>query len=214
MPLWVGYSGRRLDRVTAVRPASARRSEKSAGARGISTQVRVYGSSRIARIAVVEQNNGSCRFDPREHSTKWFHKAGCRTKKNSISMPTTKAADGTLEIGGNKAIQRCFTGSAHSGAPPPRVVLTNAATSIDHCTQRRGSCPGRTERLALAYDDKLVNLEFARPRFSLAANNHYSYQLRGFRSGWSTQVRARGQPYKKYRTGSFFQPHIPTYPLL
>ena len=44
--------------------------------------------------------------------------------------------------------------------------------------------PGANRPLALAYDDKLVTLDFAALDFTSPAHNHYSYQLEGFDSGW------------------------------
>jgi len=38
--------------------------------------------------------------------------------------------------------------------------------------------------LALAYDDKLVTLDFSALDFTSPADNHYSYRLEGFDNGW------------------------------
>ena len=64
----------------------------------------------------------------------------------------------------------------------PRVVLTTAAKLNRPVAPQELPNAGRP--LALAYDDKLVTLDFAALDFTSPANNHYSYQLEGFDSGW------------------------------
>ena len=44
--------------------------------------------------------------------------------------------------------------------------------------------PGPTRPLHLAYDDKLVTLNFAALDFTSPANNRYSYRLEGFDPAW------------------------------
>jgi len=83
-------AGGGLDRVigSSVQP-SAVRFENQSGLGGISAQV-VYGieSDREDRLWL-STNNGLARFDPRAHSTKWFHQVhGLQDEEFNFNAPT------------------------------------------------------------------------------------------------------------------------------
>ena len=181
--LWVGTAGGGLDRVigSSVQP-SAVRFENQSGLGGISTQV-VYGieSDREDRLWL-STNNGLARFDPRAHSTKWFHQVHGLQDEEFNFNAHYQGADGTLYFGGNNGFNAFSPDLTTPAAPPPRVVLTTAAKL--NRTIAPQELPGPTRPLALAYDDKLVTLNFAALDFTSPANNHYSYQLEGFDTGW------------------------------
>jgi signal transduction histidine kinase/ligand-binding sensor domain-containing protein/CheY-like chemotaxis protein/HPt (histidine-containing phosphotransfer) domain-containing protein len=181
--LWVGTAGGGLDRVigSSVQP-SAVRFENQSGLGGISTQV-VYGieSDREDRLWL-STNNGLARFDPRAHSTKWFHQVHGLQDEEFNFNAHYQGADGTLYFGGNNGFNAFSPDLTTPSAPPPRVVLTTAAKL--NRTIAPQELPGPTRPLALAYDDKLVTLNFAALDFTSPANNHYSYQLEGFDTGW------------------------------
>ncbi len=181
--LWVGTAGGGLDRVigNSVRP-SAVRFENQSGLGGISTQV-VYGieSDREDRLWL-STNNGLARFDPRAHSIKWFHRVHGLQDEEFNFNAHYRGADGTLYFGGNNGFNAFLPDLITPSAPPPRVVLTTAAKLNRAIAPQE--LPGPTRPLALAYDDKLVTLDFAALDFTSPANNHYSYQLEGFDSGW------------------------------
>ncbi len=181
--LWVGTAGGGLDRVigNSVRP-SAVRFENQSGLGGISTQV-VYGieSDREDRLWL-STNNGLARLDPRAHSIKWFHRVHGLQDEEFNFNAHYRGADGTLYFGGNNGFNAFLPDLITPSAPPPRVVLT-AAAKLNRAIAPQ-ELPGPTRPLALAYDDKLVTLDFAALDFTSPANNHYSYQLEGFDSGW------------------------------
>src|SRR5882724_4481408 len=181
--LWVGTAGGGLDRVigSSVQP-SAVRFENQSGLGGISTQV-VCGieSDREDRLWL-STNNGLARFDPRAHSTKWFHQVHGLQDEEFNFNAHYQGADGTLYFGGNNGFNAFSPDLITPAAPPPRVVLTTAAKL--NRTIAPQELPGPTRPLALAYDDKLVTLNFAALDFTSPANNHYSYQLEGFDGGW------------------------------
>jgi signal transduction histidine kinase/ligand-binding sensor domain-containing protein/CheY-like chemotaxis protein len=181
--LWVGTAGGGLDRVigSSVQP-SAVRFENQSGLGGISTQV-VYGieSDREDRLWL-STNNGLARFDPRAHSTKWFHQVHGLQDEEFNFNAHYQGADGTLYFGGNNGFNAFSPDLTAPAAPPPRVVLTTAAKLNRAIAPQE--LPGPTRPLALAYDDKLVTLNFAALDFTSPANNHYSYQLEGFDTGW------------------------------
>ena len=181
--LWVGTAGGGLDRVigSSIQPDSVR-FENQSGLGGVSTQV-VYGieSDREDRLWL-STNSGLARFDPRTHSTKWFHQVHGLQDEEFNFNAHYQGADGTLYFGGNNGFNAFSPDLITPAAPPPRVVLTTAAKL--NRTIAPQELPGPTRPLALAYDDKLVTLNFAALDFTSPANNHYSYQLEGFDAGW------------------------------
>jgi signal transduction histidine kinase/ligand-binding sensor domain-containing protein/CheY-like chemotaxis protein/HPt (histidine-containing phosphotransfer) domain-containing protein len=181
--LWVGTAGGGLDRVigSSARPAGVH-FENLSGLGGISTQV-VYGieSDRDDRLWL-STNNGLARLDPRAHSIKWFHQVHGLQGEEFNFNAHYQGADGTLYFGGNNGFNAFSPDLITPTAPPPRVVLTTAA-KLNRSIEPR-ELPGPNRPLALAYDDKLVTLDFAALDFTSPANNHYAYQLEGFDSGW------------------------------
>jgi signal transduction histidine kinase/ligand-binding sensor domain-containing protein/CheY-like chemotaxis protein/HPt (histidine-containing phosphotransfer) domain-containing protein len=181
--LWVGTAGGGLDRLigSSANP-SAVRFENQSGIGGVSTQV-VYGieSDREDRLWL-STNNGLARLDPRARSIKWFHQVHGLQDEEFNFNAHYQGADGTLFFGGNNGFNAFSPDLITPSAPPPRVVLTTAAKL--NRTIASQELPGPNRPLALAYDDKLVTLDFAALDFTSPANNHYSYQLEGFDSGW------------------------------
>ena len=181
--LWVGTAGGGLDRVigSSVQPGTVR-FENQSGLSGISSQV-VYGieSDRDDRLWL-STNHGLARVDPRTHSIKWFHQVHGLQDEEFNFNAHYQGADGTLYFGGNSGFNAFSPDLITPTAPPPRVVLTTAAKLNRPIAPQE--LPGPARPLALAYDDKLVTLDFAALDFTSPANNHYSYQLEGFDSGW------------------------------
>jgi signal transduction histidine kinase/ligand-binding sensor domain-containing protein/DNA-binding response OmpR family regulator len=181
--LWVGTAGGGVDRVigSSAQP-SAVRFENQSGLGGISSQA-VYGieSDRNDRLWL-STNNGLARLDPIAHSIKWFHRVHGLQEEEFTSNAHYQSADGTLFFGGSNGFNAFSPDLITPAAPPPRVVLTTAAKLNRSIAPQE--LPGPTRPLTLAYDDKLVTLNFAALDFTSPANNHYSYQLEGFDSGW------------------------------
>jgi signal transduction histidine kinase/ligand-binding sensor domain-containing protein/CheY-like chemotaxis protein/HPt (histidine-containing phosphotransfer) domain-containing protein len=180
--LWVGTAGGGLDRVigSSAQPEAVRFENQSG--LGVSSQV-VYGieSDRDDRLWL-STNNGLARLDPRAHSIKWFHQVHGLQDEEFTSNAHYQGADGTLFFGGGNGFNAFSPDLITPTAPPPRVVLTTAAKLNRTIAPRE--LPGPARPLALAYDDKLVTLDFAALDFTSPANNHYSYQLEGFDTGW------------------------------
>ncbi len=181
--LWVGTAGGGLDRVlgSSARPAGVH-FENQAGRGGISAQV-VYGieSDHDDRLWL-STNNGLARFDPRAHSIKWYHSVHGLQDEEFNFNAHYQGADGTLFFGGNNGFNAFSPDLITPAAPPPRVVLTTAAKLNRSIEPKELPGPGRP--LALAYDDKLVTLDFAALDFTSPAGNRFSYQLEGFDGGW------------------------------
>jgi len=181
--LWVGTAGGGLDRVigSSAQPGAVR-FENQAGLGGISSQV-VYGieSDRDDRLWL-STNNGLARFDPHSHSIKWFHQVHGLQDEEFTFNAHYQSADGTLFFGGNNGFNAFSPEAITASASPPRVVLTTAAKLNRPLAPQELPAPGRP--LSLAYDDKLVTLDFAALDFTSPANNHYSYRLEGFDGGW------------------------------
>jgi signal transduction histidine kinase/ligand-binding sensor domain-containing protein/CheY-like chemotaxis protein/HPt (histidine-containing phosphotransfer) domain-containing protein len=181
--LWVGTAGGGLDRVigSSAQPGAVR-FENQKGLGGISTQV-VYGieSDREDRLWL-STNTGLARLDIGAHSVKWFHQVHGLQDEEFNFNAHYQGSDGTLYFGGNNGFNAFSPDLIAPTAPPPRVVLTTAAKLNRAIAPQE--LPSPTRPLALAYDDKLVTLDFAALDFTSPANNHYSYQLEGFDSGW------------------------------
>jgi signal transduction histidine kinase/CheY-like chemotaxis protein/HPt (histidine-containing phosphotransfer) domain-containing protein len=127
-------------------------------------------------------NNGLARLDPRTHAIKSFHQFNGLQDEEFNFNAHYQSADGTLFFGGNNGFNAFLPDLIAPTAPPPRVVLTNAAKL--NRTILPQELPGPARPLALAYDDKLVTLDFAALDFTSPANNHFSYRLDGFDTGW------------------------------
>jgi signal transduction histidine kinase/ligand-binding sensor domain-containing protein/CheY-like chemotaxis protein/HPt (histidine-containing phosphotransfer) domain-containing protein len=181
--LWVGTAGGGLDRVigSSAQPSTVR-FENQSGRGGFSSQV-VYGieSDRDDRLWL-STNNGLARFDPRTHSIKWFHQVHGLQDEEFTFNAHYQSADGTLFFGGDNGFNAFSPELVTPTAPPPRVVLTTASKLNRIIAPQE--FPSSSRPLALAYDDKLVTLDFAALDFTSPANNHYSYQLEGFDTGW------------------------------
>lgn len=189
--LWVGTAGGGLDLVvgSSANPSAVRFENQSA--RGLPSQV-VYGieTDRDDRLWL-STNNGLARFDPRQHSIKWFHQVHGLQDEEFNFNAHYRATDGALYFGGNNGFNAFSPDVNTPAAPAPRVVLTTAAKL--NVALPPQELPGRGRPLNLAYDDKLVTLDFAALDFTSPANNHYSYRLEGFDADWidaGTQHRA------------------------
>ncbi|MEA3151756.1 MAG: hypothetical protein QOD56_2695, partial [Gammaproteobacteria bacterium] len=181
--LWVGTAGGGLDRVigTSARPEAVH-FESQSGLSGMPSQV-VYGieSDRESRLWL-STNDGLARFDPRLHTVKLFHRVhGLQDEEFNFNAHYA-SADGTLFFGGNNGFNAFSPDRVEADTPAPRVVLTTAAKLNRPMAAQE--LPGAARPLQLAYDDKLVTLDFAALDFTSPANNRYAYQLEGFDSAW------------------------------
>jgi signal transduction histidine kinase/ligand-binding sensor domain-containing protein/CheY-like chemotaxis protein len=181
--LWVGTADGGLDRVigTSAKPESVR-FENLSRLSGMPSQV-VYGieSDREGRLWL-STNNGLARLDPRLHSVKLFHQVHGLQDEEFNSNAHFRSADGILYFGGNHGFNAFSPDLVASGGPSPSVVLTMASKLNQPMTAHE--LPSATHPLALAYDDKLVTLDFSALDFTSPADNHYSYRLEGFDNDW------------------------------
>ncbi|MDP9009306.1 MAG: ATP-binding protein [Pseudomonadota bacterium] len=181
--LWVGTADGGLDRVigTSAKPESVR-FENQSGLSGMPSQV-VYGieSDREGRLWL-STNNGLARFDPRLHSVKLFHQVHGLQDEEFNSNAHFRSAEGILYFGGNHGFNAFSPDLMASDGPAPRIVLTTASKLNQPIAAQE--LPNATRPLALAYDDKLVTLDFSALDFTSPADNHYSYRLEGFDNGW------------------------------
>jgi len=181
--LWVGTAGGGLDRVvgTSAHPEAVH-FENQSGLSGMPSQV-VYGieSDREGRLWL-STNNGLARFDPHMHHVKLFHQVqGLQDDEFNVNAHF-RSADGILYFGGNHGFNAFSPDLMASEGPAPRVVLTTASKLNQPIAAQE--LPNATRPLALAYDDKLVTLDFSALDFTSPADNHYSYRLEGFDNGW------------------------------
>jgi signal transduction histidine kinase/ligand-binding sensor domain-containing protein/CheY-like chemotaxis protein len=181
--LWVGTAGGGLDRVigTSAQPEAVH-FENQSGLSGMPSQV-VWGieSDRDSRLWL-STNNGLARFDPHMHSVKLFHQVhGLQDDEFNVNAHF-RSADGTLYFGGNHGFNAFSPDLIASEGPAPRVVLTMASKLNQPIAAQE--LPNATRPLALAYNDKLVTLEFSALDFTSPADNHYSYRLEGVDSDW------------------------------
>jgi signal transduction histidine kinase/ligand-binding sensor domain-containing protein/CheY-like chemotaxis protein len=181
--LWVGTAGAGLERVIGSSAApGAVHFESQAGLEGMSNQV-VYGieSDKAGRLWL-STNNGLVRLDPQTHAIKVFHQVhGLQDEEFNFNAHYS-SADGTLFFGGNNGFNAFLPNQVEADTPAPRVVLTTAAKLNRPMAAQE--LPGAARPLQLAYDDKLLTLDFAALDFTSPANNRYSYQLEGFDSTW------------------------------
>jgi signal transduction histidine kinase/ligand-binding sensor domain-containing protein/CheY-like chemotaxis protein len=181
--LWVGTAGAGLERVigSSADPGAVH-FESQAGLEGMSNQV-VYGieSDRAGRLWL-STNNGLVRLDPQTHAIKTFHQVhGLQDEEFNFNAHYS-SADGTLFFGGNNGFNAFSPSRVEADTPAPRVVLTTAAKLNRPIAAQE--LPDAARPLQLAYDDKLLTLDFAALDFTSPANNRYSYQLEGFDSTW------------------------------
>jgi signal transduction histidine kinase/ligand-binding sensor domain-containing protein/CheY-like chemotaxis protein/HPt (histidine-containing phosphotransfer) domain-containing protein len=181
--LWVGTAGGGLERVigSSAKPEAVY-FESQARPGGTSSQV-VYGieSDREDRLWL-STNNGLARLDTVTHATKVFHQVHGLQDEEFNFNAHYQGADGTLFFGGNNGFNAFVPDVVTPDAPAPRVVLTTAAKLNQPIATQE--LPNSTHPLQLAYDDKLLTLDFAALDFTSPANNQYSYQLEGFDTGW------------------------------
>jgi signal transduction histidine kinase/ligand-binding sensor domain-containing protein/CheY-like chemotaxis protein/HPt (histidine-containing phosphotransfer) domain-containing protein len=181
--LWVGTAGAGLERMIGSSAApDAVRFESQARLEGMSNQV-VYGiESDLADRLWLSTNNGLVRLDPRSHAIKVFHQVhGLQDEEFNFNAHFA-GADGTLFFGGNNGFNAFSPDRIEADTPAPRIVLTTAAKLNRPIASQE--LPNALRPLQLAYDDKLVTLDFAALDFTSPANNRYSYQLQGFDTGW------------------------------
>ena len=200
--LWVGTAGGGLDRVigTSAKPESVH-FENQSGLGGMLGQV-VYGieSDREGRLWL-STNNGLARLDPRLHSVKLFHQVHGLQDEEFNSNVHFRSADGVLYFGGNHGFNAFSPELIASGGPAPSVVLTMASKLNQPLTARE--LPSSTHPLALAYDDKLVTLDFSALDFTSPADNHYSYRLEGFDNDWVDAGTAHRATYANLDAGNY-----------
>jgi signal transduction histidine kinase/CheY-like chemotaxis protein/streptogramin lyase/HPt (histidine-containing phosphotransfer) domain-containing protein len=181
--LWVGTAGAGLDRVigSSADPAAVR-FESQARLAGMSNQV-VYGIESDGQDRLwLSTNNGLARFDPRTHEIKTFHQAqGLQDEEFNFNAHYA-GTDGTLFFGGNNGFNAFSPALIAADPPAPHVVLTTAA-KLNRSVEPQ-DWPDAAHPLRLAYDDKLVTLDFAALDFTSPSSNRYLYQLQGFDSGW------------------------------
>lgn len=181
--LWIGTAGGGLDRMIGSSDApEAVRFENQSGFAGMPSQV-VYGiQSDVDGRLWLSTNNGLARLDPRARSIRFFHEAhGVQGEEFNFNAHH-RGRDGTLFFGGNNGFNAFSPDVATPDAPPPRIVLTSVAKLNRPLAPQE--MPGPARPLELAYDDKLLTLEFAALDFTSPANNHYAYQLEGFDADW------------------------------
>jgi signal transduction histidine kinase/ligand-binding sensor domain-containing protein/CheY-like chemotaxis protein len=181
--LWVGTAGGGLDRVvgSSAKPQAVK-FESQSGLRGMPSQV-VYGieSDREARLWL-STNNGLARFDPRSHAVKVFHQVhGLQDDEFNINAHF-RSAEGILYFGGNHGFNAFTPDLIASEGPAPPVVLTMASKLNQPMSAQE--LPSAARPLALAYDDKLISLDFSALDYTSPADNHYSYRLEGFDADW------------------------------
>jgi signal transduction histidine kinase/ligand-binding sensor domain-containing protein/CheY-like chemotaxis protein len=200
--LWVGTAGGGLDRVvgTSAKPEAVH-FENQSGLRGMPSQV-VYGieSDREGRLWL-STNNGLARFDTRLHTVKIFHQVhGLQDDEFNVNAHF-RSADGILYFGGNHGFNAFSPNLIASEGPAPPVVLTMASKLNQPITAQE--LPSATRPLALAYDDKLVTLDFSALDFTSPADNHYSYQLEGFDAGWIDAGTTHRATYANLDAGNY-----------
>jgi signal transduction histidine kinase/ligand-binding sensor domain-containing protein/CheY-like chemotaxis protein len=200
--LWVGTAGGGLDRVigTSAKPEAVQ-FENQSGLRGMPSQV-VYGieSDREGRLWL-STNNGLARFDTRSHSVKIFHQVhGLQDDEFNINAHY-RSAEGILYFGGNHGFNAFSPNLIASEGPAPPVVLTQASKLNQPLKAQE--LPSATRPLELAYDDKMVTLDFSALDFTSPADNHYSYQLEGFDAGWIDAGTTHRATYANLEAGDY-----------
>ena len=200
--LWVGTAGGGLDRVigTSAKPQAVQ-FENQSGLRGMPSQV-VYGieSDREGRLWL-STNNGLARFETRSHTVKIFHQFhGLQDDEFNVNAHF-RSAEGILYFGGNHGFNAFSPNLIASEGPAPPVVLTMVSKLNQPLTAQE--LPSATHPLALAYDDKMVTLDFSALDFTSPADNHYSYQLEGFNNGWIDAGTAHRATYANLDAGNY-----------
>jgi signal transduction histidine kinase/ligand-binding sensor domain-containing protein/CheY-like chemotaxis protein len=200
--LWVGTAGGGLDRVigTSAKPEAVQ-FENQSGLSGMPSQV-VWGieSDRESRLWL-STDNGLARFDPKLHTVKLFHQVhGLQDDEFNVNAHF-RSADGILFFGGNHGFNAFSPELIASEGPAPPVVLTMASKLNKPLAAQE--LPGATRPLELAYDYKLVTLDFSALDFTSPAENHYSYRLEGFDNGWIDAGTAHRATYANLDAGDY-----------
>jgi signal transduction histidine kinase/ligand-binding sensor domain-containing protein/CheY-like chemotaxis protein len=200
--LWVGTAGGGLDRVigTSAKPQAVQ-FENQSGLRGMPSQV-VYGieSDSEGRLWL-STNNGLARFDTRSHTVKIFHQVhGLQDDEFNINAHF-RSSEGILYFGGNHGFNAFSPNLIASEGPAPPVVLTMVSKLNQPLTAQ--DLPSATHPLALAYDDKMVTLDFSALDFTSPADNHYSYRLEGFDAAWIDAGTAHRATYANLDAGNY-----------
>ena len=181
--LWIGTAGGGLDRLvgSSAAPSAVHFQNLSEQAR-LPSQV-VWGiESDSADRLWLSTNNGLVRFDPRAVAVRIFHEGlGLQGEEFNFNAHY-QGRNGVLFFGGNNGFNAFSPDGVTSPARPPHLVLTSA-TKLNRVLPA-GEMPGPGKPLFLSYNDKLVTFEFAALDFTSTQNNHYTYQMRGFDSGW------------------------------
>ncbi len=179
--VWVGTAGGGLDHVLG--SSAAPQNIHFHNYAGLSPSRVVYGiESDGADRLWLSTTNGLVRFDPQTQAVRVFHEWHGLQGEDFNFNAHYKDRDGILFFGGNNGFNAFAPAAADFSAPAPQVVLTSAARLNKPLAEE--DLPGASRALQLAYDDRLVSFEFAALDFTSPANNHYSYRLDGFDSGW------------------------------
>jgi signal transduction histidine kinase/ligand-binding sensor domain-containing protein/CheY-like chemotaxis protein/HPt (histidine-containing phosphotransfer) domain-containing protein len=198
--VWVGTAGGGLDRVLG--SSAAPQNVHFQNYAGLSPSRVVYGiESDGAGRLWLSTTNGLVRFDPQTQAVKVFHEWHGLQGEDFNFNAHYKDRDGALFFGGNSGFNAFTPSTADASAPPPHVVLTSVTRLNKPLPEE--DLPGPTRALQLAYDDKLVSFEFAALDFSSPANNHYSYRLDGFDSGWVDAGPLHRATYTNLDAGSY-----------
>ncbi len=200
--LWVGTAGGGLDHLVGSSAAPEKVRFQSQSARIYLPSQVVWGieSDRANRLWL-STNNGLARFDPRSGALKLFHEAhGLQGEEFNFNAHYL-GRDGTLYFGGNDGFNAFSPAAVSSNTTPPHVVLTSVA-KLNHVLPVK-EMPGPDRPLHLSYNDKMVTFVFAALDFTSPANNHYSYQLQGFDSGWADVGTLHRATYTNLDAGNY-----------
>ena len=200
--LWIGTAGGGLDRLvgSSAAPPAVHFQNVSDHVPLPSKVVWGIESDHEGRLWL-STNNGLVRYDPRTAALKVFHEAHGLQGEDFNFNAHYQGRDGTLFFGGNNGFNAFSPEGIVSPAHPPRLVLTSAAR-LNRVLPAR-DMPGPGKPLRLSYNDKLVSFEFAALDFTSTANNHYTYQLRGFDSGWVDAGALHRATYTNLDPGSY-----------
>ena len=200
--LWIGTAGGGLDKLVGSSAAPAEVTfQNQSGRMHLPSEV-VWGieSDPDSRLWL-STNNGLVRYDPRTTQAKIFHEAHGLQGEDFNFNAHYQGRDGTLFFGGNNGFNAFSPAGVVSPARPPHLVLTSAA-KLNRVLSAQ-EMPAAAKPLRLSYNDKLVTFEFAALDFTSTANNHYTYQLQGFDSGWIDAGSLHRATYTNLDPGSY-----------
>lgn len=205
--LWIGTAGGGLDRLVGSSAAPTRIHFQNQSDRIQLPSDVVWGieSDRDDRLWL-STNNGLVRYDPRNATAaaaalKVFHQAHGLQGEDFNFNAHYQGRDGTLYFGGNNGFNAFSPDKVVSPVRPPHLVLTSAA-KLNRLLPAQ-EMPSAGKPLRLSYNDKLVTFEFAALDFTSSANNHYTYQLQGFDSGWVDAGSLHRATYTNLDPGSY-----------